>query len=244
MQSCKLQYSSWKLAGDLAGELLYSVVKAKILAQGRVLSEFEGNDHGLFGYARRVASGDTGNVEAHAARRYWPLLFPASKYLRSNDEDARNHLLDYGYAVVRAAVARGLCVSGLHPSTGIHHRAPYNTFPLADDLMEPFRPAIDRVVRLEVTERLIKVQPLSLDQDSKRLLLEALTSRYRANDESRTLLDWITKTCQHFARVVSGDEDELQIPAWTADLRKNANRAVPDHVDICHVRSPRGNKAG
>jgi CRISPR-associated protein Cas1 len=191
------------------------IVVAKIRAQGRVLEELLGGDYGLSGFAKRVKTGDAGNVEAHAARRYWALLFPEGGFRRGDEEDARNHLLNYGYAVVRSAVTRGLCASGLHPALGLHHGHRYNTFPLADDLMEPFRPAVDRVVAL--AERADGGEGLAVTPARKRELLGALTARYRAGGESRTLLDWITRTCQSAARAVSGKGEKLEIPEWTPD---------------------------
>lgn len=219
--------------------LWQSIVVAKIFSQAQVLEELRGLDYGLRGYARRVGSGDPGNVEAHAARRYWTILFAEQEetFRRTDDDDVRNHLLDYGYAVLRSVVARCLCASGLHPSFGIHHRSPYNTFPLADDVMEPFRPAIDRVV-LQMTRELEgKHTELRMAPDSKRRVIAAITDRYYADDEQRTLLDLIQITCQRLAQVAEGSSDRFEIPLWRTEVKKRASRALSHHVDICDVRS-------
>lgn len=92
-----------------------------------------------------VRSGDPENVEAQAARRYWPLLM-GTEFRRDRNALGVNSLLNYGYAVLRAIVSRAICGSGLHPTLGVHHANQGNAFALADDLMEPYRPLVDRMV--------------------------------------------------------------------------------------------------
>jgi hypothetical protein len=126
------------------------IVQAKLRAQARLLEETTGADQGLHVMAGRVRSGDPDNLEAQAARVYWPALFgkeaSGEAFRRDPEGEGINVHLNYGYAVLRAIVARALCASGLHPSLGVHHHNRYDTFCLADDLMEPFRPLVDRVV--------------------------------------------------------------------------------------------------
>jgi CRISPR-associated protein Cas1 len=228
-----------KLTAPRKKRLWQSIVVAKILSQAQVLEELRGLDYGLRGYARRVGSGDPGNVEAHAARRYWTILFAEQEesFRRTDEDDVRNHLLDYGYAVLRSVVARCLCASGLHPSFGIHHRSPYNTFPLADDVMEPFRPAIDRVVFQMARELAGTRAGLRMDPESKRRVITAITDRYYAEDEQRTLLDLIQISCQRLAHVVEGCSDRFEIPLWRTEVKKRAARALSHHVDVRDVRS-------
>lgn len=214
-----------------------TIVQAKICAQAQVLRECSGADYGLAAMAKRVGSGDSGNVEAQAARRYWPLLFPEDRFRRRDDEDTRNHMLNYGYAVLRAAVTRRLCGAGLHPSFALHHSSPYNTFPLADDVMEPYRPTVDRVVRLEAEKRLAAGQELALDTEAKKAVIGAMTMRYRVDGELRTLLDVISRNCQALASSIMDKNVIYSVPEWRAELRKDVTRAVSDHVDICDVRS-------
>ena len=122
--------------------LWQSVVKAKIGQQARVLEMLGGSGADLGALARRVRSGDPENVEAQAARRYWSLLM-GSYFRRDRFGGTANPFLNYGYTVLRAAVARSVVAAGLHPSIGIHHSNRSNAMCLVDDLMEPFRPLVD-----------------------------------------------------------------------------------------------------
>jgi len=122
--------------------LWQTVVRAKIENQGAVLKVLGRADSGpLAAMARLVGSGDPENVEARAARAYWSRLW--SNFRREDEADLRNALLNYGYAVLRACVARALVGMGFLPAFGIHHASVTNAFNLADDMLEPFRPFID-----------------------------------------------------------------------------------------------------
>lgn len=130
----------------LVKRLWQMVVQAKIRQQGDVLEAAGGaGGAGLKAMARRVKSGDPDNLEAQAARRYWPALMGAD-FRRDTDGDGINALLNYGYAILRAAVARAVMGAGLHPSIGLHHHGRGNPMCLVDDLMEPFRPIVDLAV--------------------------------------------------------------------------------------------------
>lgn len=132
--------------GALGKRLWARLVAAKVRRQGWVLARV-GEPGGAFArLARMVKAGDPGNIEAQASRRYWPLLF-GREFRRDPEGDWPNAALNYGYTVLRAAAARAICGAGLHPSLGIFHRHPYNAMALADDLMEPFRPVVDLLVR-------------------------------------------------------------------------------------------------
>lgn len=122
-----------------------AIVRAKIRAQAECLARCGGDSAALAAFAERVRSGDPDNVEAQAAQAYWPRLFGAA-FRRDPEAEGINALLNYGYAIVRTAVARALVGSGLHPALGLHHRNQYNPYALADDLMEPLRPAVDGTV--------------------------------------------------------------------------------------------------
>jgi len=121
------------------------LVKAKIAQQENTLELLGVSGGNLGELVKRVRSGDPDNVEAQAARRYWPLLFGDS-FRRERFGPMPNPLLNYGYTVLRAATARAIVVAGLHPSLGIHHRNRANSMCLVDDLMEPFRPLVDYTV--------------------------------------------------------------------------------------------------
>ena len=127
-------------------QLWRRLVMAKIASQARALEISGHPGHaGLARLAKSVRSGDPDNVEARAARFYWRRLMGGG-FRRDPDGDGLNAHLNYGYAVVRAAMARAVVGAGLAPGLGLHHRSRLNAFQLVDDLMEPFRPLVDRVV--------------------------------------------------------------------------------------------------
>jgi CRISPR-associated protein Cas1 len=129
-----------------------AIVIAKIKNQALVL-DLNQRDHGdtLRTIAKRVNSGDPDNVEARAARQYWSALF--RDFIRDDPPDLRNKMLNYGYAVVRAIIARSLVGAGFVPCIGFHHASQTNPFNLADDLIEPFRPFVDAMVVSLCVER-------------------------------------------------------------------------------------------
>jgi len=121
------------------------LVIAKITNQAKTLIECgRGDGRALMEMAKLVAPGDPDNIEARAARDYWTCLF--DDFIRDRPEDLRNKMLNYGYAIVRACLARALVAYGLLPALGLHHASTTNPFNLADDLIEPFRPLVDRRV--------------------------------------------------------------------------------------------------
>ncbi len=101
--------------------------------------------------AKKVRSGDPENIEAQAARRYWPLLF-GTEFRRDSDHPGTNSLLNYGYAILRGGTARAVASAGLHPTLGLKHSNRGNPMCLVDDLMEPFRPLVDILVHRMVRE--------------------------------------------------------------------------------------------
>lgn len=190
------------------------IVRAKIEAQARVLEERTGSDSRLRAMAERVRSGDPQNVEAQAARVYWQKLFGGDGFRRDPDGTGLNACLNYGYAVLRAMTARGLCGAGLHPALGVHHHNRYDTFCLADDLMEPFRPLVDREVA-RLAEGPGKDFPL--DRESKSAVLQSLLGRFTSGGESRTLFDWISLSAASLSAVIEGRAERLDLPALERD---------------------------
>ncbi|MCX7382719.1 MAG: type II CRISPR-associated endonuclease Cas1 [Alphaproteobacteria bacterium] len=128
----------------LRKRLWQAVVRRKVENQAAALAQCGGDGRAVAAMAGLVASGDAANVEARAAREYWGRLFPS--FRREDGTDKRNMLLNYGYAVVRSAVARGLVAAGLLPAFGIGHASASNAFNLADDMVEPLRPLVDVAV--------------------------------------------------------------------------------------------------
>jgi CRISPR-associated protein Cas1 len=196
------------LSAPARKQIWKQIVQAKLRAQGELLAEITGNSRGLERMAARVRSGDPENLEAQAARIYWKALFGAYDFRRHAEGDGFNACLDYGYAVLRAVTARALCGAGLQPTLGIHHHNRYNPFCLADDLMEPFRPVVDRVVRRLSVSR---GAALVLDAEAKGELLGALLGRYECDGERRTLFDWVAKAAFRLSAIVAGEEEKLEI---------------------------------
>ncbi len=131
----------------LKKQLWQQTVQAKIKNQAKVLQS-QGIEAGnMLAWAEKVKSGDTDNLEARAAAYYWKNVFPfIEKFYRDRNGMPPNNMLNYGYAVLRAIIARALVSSGLLPTLGIHHHNRYNAYCLADDIMEPYRPYVDKLV--------------------------------------------------------------------------------------------------
>ena len=132
----------------LKKQLWQQTIEAKIRNQAAMLSYTTGEVHkNMMKWSDSVKSGDTENMEARAAVYYWKTLFPDNPYfVRDHEGGGANALLNYGYAILRAIVARALVASRLLPTLGIHHHNRYNAYCLADDIMEPYRPYVDKVV--------------------------------------------------------------------------------------------------
>jgi CRISP-associated protein Cas1 len=183
--------------------LWQQIARSKILAQSRLLKQRTGSDAGLVGLASKVRSGDPVNLEARAARVYWQKVFGEIEFRRDREQDGLNACLNYGYAVLRAIVARAICGAGLHPSLSVHHHNRYDAFCLADDLMEPFRPVVDGVVAGLRDERGADVP---LDRDSKRRILEKMLARFEWEGESRSLFDWLGSVAASLADAIEAGE--------------------------------------
>ena len=131
----------------LMKQLWQQTIKVKIENQRRVLEKCTGEVFKCMKvWSSEVRSGDSENMEARAAAFYWKNLFSIEGFTRGRDGIPPNNLLNYGYAILRAIVARGLVSSGLLPTIGIHHHNRYNAYCLADDIMEPYRPYVDELV--------------------------------------------------------------------------------------------------
>lgn len=132
----------------LKKQLWQQTVRQKILNQAAVLAYSTGKPaKNMQVWANDIKSGDSENMEARAAAFYWKTIFPTiPNFIRGREGEPPNNLLNYGYAILRACVARGLVGSGLLPTLGIHHHNRYNAYCLADDIMEPYRPFVDQLV--------------------------------------------------------------------------------------------------
>jgi CRISPR-associated protein Cas1 len=146
--------------------LWQQIVQHKIKEQEQTLVMLNKESTRLNYLSTQVRTGDSGNCEAIAAQAYWKLLF-GKAFKRDTDLDGVNSLLNYGYAIIRATVARSVCGAGLHPTIGLFHTNQYNALCLADDLMEPFRPWVDYVVYQMASTN----SEVTINQQSKQALL-------------------------------------------------------------------------
>jgi len=183
------------------------IVRAKILGQANNL----GHSHlkesaSLRKLAMSVRSGDPDNLEARAARMYWTRLLPHEGFSRSREGGGRNDLLNYGYAVLRGFVVRSIVVSGMSPTLGIWHRNRANAFALADDLIEPFRPAVDfAVLGLSAGATLA-------ERTTKQALIESTSQTM--SEVGGTVATCILELAQSYARYVEGQLPVLPVPTW------------------------------
>lgn len=189
----------------LKKQLWRAIVKAKIIQQAKNLKRFCGEDSGLSLLAERVKSGDIENMESRAAVIYWRNLFK-KPFLRDRNAADNNALLNYGYTVLRAMTARYCCAAGLHPAIGLHHHNRYDPYCLADDLMEPFRPAMDAAVR-ELNPGNLPIPELT--GDLRRELLSVLFSRIQTERGQWQIGDLLQETAERTARSFSDGKMEL-----------------------------------
>ena len=205
-----------------------ALVQAKLQWQAAALAAAGVPPAPLLSLVGKVRSGDPANTEAQGARRYWRLLF-GKGFHRDAEASDLNALLNYGYAVLRAAAARAVAGAGLHPGLGVFHSSHKNPMPLADDLMEPFRPAIDATVRLgmggvgceegvtpEAKRRLVKT--LFLDIDTDRGITPLATC--------------IQRLASSLAELFLGEREELEIaPAPAGAVLKQRLLAESENED-------------
>lgn len=159
----------------LCKQLWQQTIQAKILNQATVLRQCRNMEcDNMEIWAKQVKSGDSDNIEGRAAAFYWQHLFGnISGFRRDREGIPPNNLLNYGYAVLRAVVARSLVGSGLLPTLGIHHHNRYNAYCLADDIMEPYRPYVDKVV-VEIIESGADISEITSDIKTRLLSIPVL----------------------------------------------------------------------
>jgi len=184
----------------LEKQLWASLIRTKVLNQAALLHDLDGVRK-LKRLATQVRSGDPDNLEAQAARAYWPLVFeqqadylPPGPFRRGQAGTWPNNLLNYGYAILRAITARSLCGAGLLPEVGVHHHNRYDAFALASDVMEPYRPWVDHACR-----ELLPSGPCELDRQTKRTLLGIYNDPVQLGDEQTPLFVAIERTAASLA---------------------------------------------
>lgn len=198
----------------LKKQLWQQTVQAKISNQAVALKMVAGAENGcMIRWVDRVKSGDSDNLEGRAAAYYWRNLFPKEMdFRRDRDGAPPNHLLNYGYIVLRGIVARSLVGSGLLPTLGIHHRNRYNAYCLADDIMEPYRPFVDIIVADIVKER---GHDIPMDKDAKQRLLQLPTVDVMIDGRKSPLMVATQLTTASLAQCYSGERRKLLYPNIT-----------------------------
>lgn len=151
-------------------QLWQQIITSKILEQAKTLDFFGQNSIPLRAMIKKVKSGDSTNVEAQAAKKYWSQLM-GHMFKRDPKQEGFNSMLNYGYAVIRAMIARALTGTGFHLALGINHSSQYNAYCLADDMMEPFRPWIDQIALQLINQG----APAKLNRKNKAKVLGVLS---------------------------------------------------------------------
>ena len=201
------------ISAPLKKRLWQIIIQMKITNQAAVLMVCGQNPSALLAMTRLVGSGDPDNTEARAARAYWPRLFV--EFVREDGNDKRNALLNYGYAVVRSAVARALVAAGLLPAFGVNHASITNAFNLADDLVEPFRPFVDRLV-WRMTDK-GRDQTGDTTVDERRTLAAVPTETVRFGGESVSLLVATERAAESLVRAMEANSAALLLLPQLAD---------------------------
>jgi len=162
--------------------LWQQIVQKKITEQAKALTFLGKGSLRMDRLVSQVKTGDSSNCEAIAAKIYWPTLF-GKDFRRNVDMEGINSLLNYGYSIIRATVARSICGAGLHPTLGLFHKNQYNALCLADDLMEPFRPWVDLLVY-----QLVQQNQLEVNQHTKQQLLGMLSMPVQYGNKKMELM--------------------------------------------------------
>lgn len=198
----------------LKKHLWKQTVQAKIRNQAALLEQLGVEAEVLHRATRDVKSGDSNNRESVAAVYYWPRVFNRYPgFMRGREAGYPNNLLNYGYAILRSVMARSLVGSGLHPTIGIFHHNRYNHYCLADDMMEPYRPVVDRLVA-NIVER-IESAPEVLEKEHRVELLSIPTLDVMMNGKKRPLMIATSETSASLARCFSGNERKVVLPELT-----------------------------
>ena len=199
----------------LKKQLWQQTIKMKISNQAAALATCTGkNSPTMLRWADDVRSGDPDNVEGRAAAYYWKNLFAGidglEDFTRSREGEAPNNLLNYGYAILRAIVARALVSSGMLPTLGIHHHNRYNAYCLADDIMEPYRPYVDELVYSIVKDK--GINNLDLSKEIKVQLLSIPTLDVVIGGKRSPLMVAVTQTTASLYKCFTGELRRIVYP--------------------------------
>ena len=197
----------------LRKQLWQQTIQAKIGNQAYVLNTCRNAVvKNMLAWVDEVKSGDSDNLEARAAAYYWSNMFPdVPGFRRGREGPPPNNLLNYGYAILRAVVARSLVASGLLPTLGIHHHNRYNAYCLADDIMEPYRPFVDKLV-VELTDSGEDIQELTKSLKAKLLSIPVLD--VIINDQRSPLMIAVGITTASLAKCYLGEVRKIVYPEF------------------------------
>lgn len=197
----------------LKKQLWQQTIQTKIENQAYILNKLTGSIvKNMQVWASDVKSGDLNNYEARAAVYYWNNLFPMiDGFTRDRDGIPPNNLLNYGYAILRAVIARALVSSGLLPTFGIHHRNKYNAYCLADDIMEPYRPFVDKLVYEIIISR---ANIYELTKDIKAKLLSIPVMDVKINGQNSPLMLAASQTSASLAQCFAGESRKIKFPSF------------------------------
>jgi len=200
----------------LLKRLWAQLIKEKVEAQAAVLIARGLDNSDLMAMAARVKSGDIDNIEAQAARRYWPRLM-GKDFKRGTGEGGINAALNYGYTVLRAATARSILAAGLHPSLSLHHQSRGDALRLADDLMEPFRPWVDHSVSKIVADHEGKGD-FELDPAHKATLVSVLNLDLQGPLGASPMQVCMDRMAQTLAQVFLGERKTMELASSPVPL--------------------------
>lgn len=194
----------------LKKQLWQQTIQQKIRNQAKVLQSQNILAENMLIWAEKVKSGDSENLEARAAAYYWKNIFPTiDNFKRGRDGIPPNNLLNYGYAILRAIIARSLVSSGLLPTLGIHHHNRYNAYCLADDIMEPYRPFVDKLV-IDIINS--ETEYSELNNSLKAILLSIPTIDVKLNGERHPLMIAASSTTSSVAKCFNGEIRKIVYP--------------------------------
>jgi len=194
----------------LKKQLWQQTVSVKITNQAALLQQEKIENKYLTNLSANVKSGDSANCEARAAVYYWKNIFPDFlQFRRERYGPPPNNLLNYGYAILRAIVARSLVSSGLLPTLGIHHRNQYNAYCLADDIMEPYRPFVDKVVCniIRMNGNFLEMTP-----SMKKQLLEIPAMDVTIDEQKSPLMNAVQRTTASLAKCFETGSKKILYP--------------------------------
>ena len=193
------------MSQPLRKNLWKQIVQSKLKNQASVLKEYQLPYEALFRMSYSVKSGDPENIEAWGARRYWTTLF-SKDFRRDTEEGGANAMLNYAYAIIRSCVARGVVAAGLHPSISFHHKNTYNPMCLVDDLMEPFRPLGDYIVKKLLIRRYSDV-----NKEVKEILSKIAVANISFGIDNSPLFYVVARLSSSLAMVLSKERKKWEL---------------------------------